>query len=729
MKPIAIALPLALLAASLGAQQPSPPAPSPSPSPSPTGTAAGDKQASPSDLQFPAQIEQVTVDVVVTDKKGVPITDLKTGDFTVLEDGKPQNVVTFDSVSVPAQPSATPPPKPKVSINTAPQLQTGRTFVLVFDDIHLTPFQAVRAKSAVVQFLKTGVREGDRVSLVATGGGAWWSTRMEAGREELITMVGRLEGRHIPDRSPERMTDYEAMRIHTYNDQQVEARVSRRFEQYGAVPAGGMGRGGDRGFDEPDPYVRGRAADVYFQSVSRNRITLQIVDRVLKSLESVKGRKSMILVSEGFIYDPNLDDFKKVVQSSRRSNMAIYFLDTRGLEGLPFFNSAEYGPALDTQDIGAAFADNLQEAEGAESLASDSGGFTVKNSNDLSKGIQRIADESRNYYLLGYNPSNATADGRFRKIEVKVARSNTRVRARKGYYAPLPPGKQAEEKKSGPDPVIQAALDSPFEVGEVPMRMTAYIFDETLLGKASVLIATDVDVREFGFEEKEGRFQDTLEFLLVVIHRETGEFFRYDQKIDMNLLPATRQRLTSAGFPLVRDFELSPGGYQSKMVVRDKNTGRIGTIVHEFEVPDLAQLRVSTPVISDTLQPAQQGSESGVPRPAVLARRAFPSGATLYCQFEVYGAAKDPKTGMPRVSAGYVIRNKAGAVMTQVAPTEIKPTSLGKLSRLMGTGLQDAAPGEYEFVLNLRDEIAGKDLELAEPFTVQEARMTFARPE
>ncbi|HET8645676.1 MAG TPA: VWA domain-containing protein, partial [Vicinamibacteria bacterium] len=313
----------------------------PSPSPSPLASPPADS------LQFPAQVEQVNVDVVVTDKKGAVINDLTAADFTVLEDGRPQQIVQFDSVTVPAAPSAMPPPRPRVSVNTAPELQTGRTFVVVFDDIHLTPFQANRAKSAVLQFLETGVREGDRVTLVATGGGAWWSTRMEAGREVLVNMVKRLEGRHIPDRSPERMTDYEAMRIHVYHDTQVEERVSRRFEQYGVVP-GATGRNSDRGFDGVDPYVRGRAADVYFQSVSRNRITLQVLDRVLKSLESVRGRKSMILVSEGFIYDPNLDDFKKVVQSSRRTNMAIYFLDTRGLEGLPFFTAPNTAPPSTT---------------------------------------------------------------------------------------------------------------------------------------------------------------------------------------------------------------------------------------------------------------------------------------------------------------------------------------------------------------------------------------------
>lgn len=718
MRPTAFFSLCALAAAPLLAQQPpAPPAPTPSPSATPAAAAPGD------DLKFPAQIEQVNVDVVVTDKNGVPIKDLRRDEFTVLEDGAPQQLANFEAVSLPDVPQTTPPPRPRISINTLPELQTGRTFVVVFDDIHLTPFQSARARAAVVQFLTNGVREGDRVTLVSTGGSAWWSTRMEAGREELVTMVKRLEGRHIPDRSPERMTDYEAMRIHVYNDKQVEDRVSRRFENYGVVNnsarQGANSGTGSSGFDEPDPYVRGKAADVYFQSVSRNRITLQVLDRVLGSLGLVKGRKAVILVSEGFIYDPNLDDFKKVVQSSRRSNAAIYFLDTKGLEGLPFFNSAEFGPALDTQDLGSALMDSLNEGEGSESIAADSGGFSVKNTNDLGKGITRIADESRTYYLMGYNPSNTTADGRFRKIEVKVSRKGVKVRARRGYYAPLAPGmRKADEKKGGPDPDIQAALDSPYEREDVPMRMTDYVFDETLLGKARVLVATDVDVRNFAFKEEGGRFKDTLEFLLVVAHRETGEFFRYDQKVEMNLQPATRDRLAATGFPLVRDFELAPGGYQAKMVVRDTNSRRVGTIVHEFTVPGLDTWRVSSPVISDSLQPAPEGSKE-VPRPVVLARRAFAPGSTLYCQFEVYGAAKDPKTNMPRVSAGYVIKAKDGTVVTQMAPSVINPTSLGKLSRLTGTGLQGAAPGDYELVLSFKDEIANKTMEVTEAFSIQ----------
>src|SRR5262249_30747275 len=152
--------------------------------------------------------------------KGAPISGLTKDLFSVSEDGNAQTVTTFEAVTVPATASAKPPEKPKVSTNIVHEVRTGRSFVIVFDDVHLTPFQAQRAKGAVGEFLRSGVREGDLVPLVATGGGAWWSTRMEAGRDELVAMVKRLDGRHIPDMSPERMSDYEAMRVHVYRDQQ-----------------------------------------------------------------------------------------------------------------------------------------------------------------------------------------------------------------------------------------------------------------------------------------------------------------------------------------------------------------------------------------------------------------------------------------------------------------------------------------------------------------------------
>jgi VWFA-related protein len=690
----------------------------PQPSPSPAAVEAP---------TFPSQVELVTVDAVVTDKKGSAVSGLTKDDFTILEDGQPQSIASFEAVNIPSAPSATPVPRPRVSTNILPPgaAHTGRSFTIVFDSLHLTPFQARRAKIAVAEFLKSGTREGDRVMLVGTGGEAWWSARMESGRDELTALLKRLDGRLIPDTGQDRVTDYEAMRIQVYDDQQVAQRVQRRFETYGVNPQGRAGSANNSGNVGPganttDPMVRGKATEIYFQAVARNRLTLEAMERALNALVGARGRKSLILVSEGFIYDPNMDEFKRVLEASRRSDVAIYFLDTRGLSGLPVEFTAEFGPAIDEQDIGAAFAESWEASEGAQGLSIDSGGFSVTNTNDLNKGIERIADEAKVYYLLGYNPTNTKHDGRFRKIQVKIARKGVDVRARKGYYATLEGGKSALTKKqpTNIDSAFQEALDSPFDADSIPLRMTAFTLDETMLGKAHVLVATDVDVRGFAFEQKEGRSTDTVEFLLVVSHRDSGEYFRYDQKVEMKLLPETRERLGKTWFNIMRDFELAPGGYQAKIVIRDKANGKIGTVTHNFEVPDLSQFRTSSPLISDVLQPAPEGSKAP-PRPALVVRRNFPSGAKLFCQFEVFGAAPEKGSGMPKVTAGYTIQRADGGVQMRVEPTPIRPTSLGKLSRLVGTTLGGFAQGDYELVLNLKDEVSGKTLEVREPFSVE----------
>jgi len=170
--------------------------------------------------------------------------------------------------------------------------------------------------------------------------------------------------------------------------------------------------------------------------------------------------------------------------------------------------------------------------------------------------------------------------------------------------------------------------------------------------------------------------------------------------------------------PIVRDFELAVGEYQAKVIVRDKRSGRVGTVMHEFEVPALDQFRTSTPVLSDTRTSAS--SEEGVPGGILtpLARREFGSGSQLLCQFEVYGAKKDPQSGMPRVLQGYVVKRPDGSVLAAMAPSMIKPTSIGHLSRVFGFRLADATPGEYDLMMTVRDDLGGKSIERHEPFTV-----------
>jgi hypothetical protein len=121
-------------------------------------------------------------------------------------------------------------------------------------------------------------------------------------------------------------------------------------------------------------------------------------------------------------------------------------------------------------------------------------------------------------------------------------------------------------------------------------------------------------------------------------------------------------------------------------------------------------------VISDTLLP--QPDKNAPPRAAVVVRRTF-APSMLYAQFEVYGAAREKGSAMPRVSAGYEIRRKGdGTVALKAEPTRITPTSLGKLARFVGASLEQVPDGDYEFVLTVTDQVANKTVEVREPFTL-----------
>jgi hypothetical protein len=411
---------------------------------------------------------------------------------------------------------------------------------------------------------------------------------------------------------------------------------------------------------------------------------------------------------------------KVLVEASLRVNVPVYFIDTRGLVGMPEALTAEFPSLFDVQDTVAVLATITRDAEGAENVALDTGGFAIKNTNDLSTGILRVSNESQAYYLLGYTPTSATRDGKFRKLEVRLDPAQAKglkARARRGYFAPEDGARVASVSKEK-DPEIALALDSPFEKREVPLRVTSFTFEETISSRASVMVAAEVDIRELAMREEEGRFKDDLAFLIELEHRETGEVFRYDQKIEMAMLPETRETLSRSGYPVARDFTLPRGGYQARVVVRDLGNGRIGSVIHDFEVPDLASFRLSTPLLADTLEKREPG-DAKPPRPVLQVRRVFAPDSTLYVQYSVFGAGKDETTRMPRVIAGYEIRRRdGGALFKSAAPTRINPTSLGSLIRLHGINLAGAPPGDYDLVLVARDEIGGKTVEVREPFAV-----------
>jgi VWFA-related protein len=682
---------------------------------------AGARQAAQVPPTFPRGVELVTVDVVVTDKAGNPVTGLTKDDFTVQDDGQLQPISSFQSIRLPpAAPSAggARPRRSGLGTNLAPIGPPGRSDVIIFDNLHLTPANARQAKAAVASFIETSVGEGDRVTLIATGGGPWWSTTMPQGRADILDLLKGLEARKFPENATDRLTDYEAMRIYVMHDTALAGRVQERLDRFGT----GKSRQASQQMQEErnnqtlpgviDPYIENLATQTYLKARTRLRATLAVLERAVNSLAGLSDRKAVLLVSEGFVYDTSEDAFQSVTEAARRANASLYFLDTKGLEVSPLY-SAQFGALPPERDLMAAIADTTRDGDGAEALARDTGGFSVRSTNDLSAGMLHIGTDSRNYYLLGFDPpADAPRDGRFRKITVKVRGRNLTVRARKGYYAPRDgaPLPAAPETK---DLQLQEALDAPYPAPDIPLRTTAYVVQESALGKARVLIASEADVSKASFQEAEGGARASLDVLLVVADRHSGEVQRYDQKIDLQRKP--QGSAAAPWYSITREFDLAPGSYQAKLVVRDVQSKRLGTVMYDFEVPVLDSWWVSTPILTDTLQ---RSAGQGAILPVVLVRRTFAPQGVLYCRFDVSGAQKDKATGLPRVSSGHRLRRVDGTVVSHNDPSPILPTTLGGVTRMIGIPLDGLTPGDYDLLLTIRDELSGKSQELVEPLEI-----------
>jgi hypothetical protein len=432
----------------------------------------------------------------------------------------------------------------------------------------------------------------------------------------------------------------------------------------------------------------------------------------------------VILVSEGFIHDTQQQEFRWVAEASWAANAVVYFLNLRGVESMPTLIEADRtGPianasfeeeAAQVRDISRSRQYGTYEADGANSLALDSGGFTVK-TNDLSKGLWRIVRESRTYYLLGYEPTNSRRDGSFRRIQVDVARPGVEVRARKGYYGPSDTPTQ-DSRSEQLDQVVGEGLVSPYQHEAIPMRVTDYALGETNEGLVRVLLAAEVDPAALAFDERAGRFVSSLASHIRLSSRDAEEVYSHERTIDLDLSPQVRARMTQTWIPVSGSFELPAGTYQAQVLVQEAKSGRIGTVRHEFPVPEVGPFRISTPILTDTFMghPSEAG---GAPFPVPLARRRFVSGVEIACIFDVFGAARDKETNAARVALSYGIRRVDGPP-AKLHTRAVEPGEDGRLSQRIKVPLRGAPPGAYEIVLSLFDELSGQTVEQREAFEV-----------
>jgi VWFA-related protein len=678
-------------------------------------------QEPPAPPSFPASVEQVVVDAVVLDETGAAVTGLSRDDFLVAEDGRPQAVASFEAVEVRDEAKPAPVARAGVASNAAPASVARRTLVIVFDDLGLDPARGERARTAVGAFVRTEARDGDQLALVSTSGGARWVARTREELEDLLDVVARLRGLRVSDPPAERMTETEACRVHVQRDGRTTALVIERYQ------ASGMAIG--RGIEQ---LVAADAAAACQRATTRARQVLEVLGRCARSLQGVRGRKAVVLVSPGFLEDAAATDYQRVREACREANVAVYFLNAAGLEAPPTslavdppfpFRAPGAGeeppstePGTRQENLaGAGWAPDRDAAAGGERVADDTGGFVVRDTNDLAGGLRRVARDARAYYLLGYVSTNAARDGRYHKITVRLSpraaagRERWKVRARRGYNAPTEAG-------PGPTPSrvedeLQRVLDSPVGRGDLPLRVAAYTLEDSPKepGAIRCRVVTELDPRTLAAAG--GRPADAgVDVAYETLPRDGGPGERLSKRVKPSAAEG-RDWLT-----VLQDLAVSPGVHRLTVAARDAASGRFGSVSVRLDVPPTRAFRVSTPVVS----PAGPAGAAPATRAAGAADREFTPADHVQVAFAVYGARSDPGSGGPRLSVSYAVV-PAGDGTSPARFTRVASDATGAFQPRVEFGAAELAPGPFLFVGRVVDEVAGRQVTFTEPFTVASA--------
>jgi VWFA-related protein len=712
-------------------------------------TAVGSAQEQRSVPVFPARAEAITADVVVLDKQGRPVRGLTKADFTLLEDGRPQTIVGFEAREL-TSPSRDAPREgavtdERVAENRRSSQLGGRTFAFLLDDLGTEVLPMEEVKRAMATWLHDKADPRDEVTLATTSGDAWWSDRVGRGSSDLLAVLKRVKGKKPRQPPHEWMSDWEAYRIAVYEDPTGGAAASGGLESTGGGPPSSPGAAPAAAAGVPNPLgrisdrvlsrwrtttrnpgnVQMRAMELYDALTRRIQAVMSAVERLSRGLAGFRGRKSILIFSDGFLNDTNQGVFDRAIDASQRGNTAVYFIDAKGLAGQSFYG-ADRGTAPSSGDVGViSMEETFLETAGTEALAESTGGASIRNTNDLLGGLDRLAQESSVYYLLGYQPEKSP-DGKWHRLEVKVSRPGVKVRARRGYQAtspvllaPLqkaskPTGREKGPSKGPTRPLDPAVMTSGAD-DRIALRVAPYVLEADQRGLARVLVALEVDTSTVGFEGGGGRRRATLDLTILGLSRDQPRLFPIDERMTLDL----EGQAAGGWMTLSREVRLPAGVSQVRVLVRDVTTARAGTVTQRLVVPDLDRPYLATPVLTDRINTSRGGSPTLVP----VAHRRFRPDGWLYCMYEVFGLTDSQGNATMRVAGGYLLQAAGGRVVTAAAPTPIAVALGGHVIRMLALPLRGLEEGDYELVLEVVDQGSGRRLDAHERFTVErEAR-------
>ena len=555
-----------------GAQAPAPPAPGLS--------------TRPADIPvIKADTRLVLIDVVVRGKNDLPVRGLKAGDFTLVEDGKPQQIKFFDEHTTPAQAAGAAPARPRVlppnQYTNVPEGDSGAALTVILLDTLNTPMlDQAYGRQQLLKFLATMPR-GQKAALFTLGSRLRVVQGFTGNTDELVAAANRLSSKPSPLLTSENETQ---------TTEDSTTRMENELGPFGAQAAENLRQG---------------LADVEaLRTDQRVAITLEALVQLSRSLSGYAGRKNLLWLSGGFPFglgadlnltDPmrNLRNYAPAVRETSgqlaAAQVAVYPIDIRGLvttgvdisssglgsTGFSRRGGSRYGALLDRQSQGL----NNDHATMNE-IAEETGGEAFYNTNGLATAMNKTIQQTSTYYTLAYIPGNRDWNGKFRKVMIKLDRRDARLDYRRGYFG-------SPEQHLTPND-SQRLLAGALQRG-TPDATSLFFLVRVSPPDASrktVQINFSIDPRHLTLTDlPTGRKHALVELMGIAWDKNGRDGGHFSGTLDANLTPATFARVMQGGLPARQELDLKPGSYHLRVGVMDRSNQNLGTIDVPLTVP------------------------------------------------------------------------------------------------------------------------------------------------
>ena len=641
----------------------------------------------------------VSVDVVVRDESGAIVRGLTQADFTILEDGRPQKIDTFTFQEITDRPrppletsvlagvedrlreevsrvaGTTPDKQPENVGSPAPELAGRRLVVLLFDVSSMQPEEVQRAVDSATKYAQESMAEADLVAVVTIGTTLNVLTDFTSERGEVVGALQSLaysDGTAVPP-----------VAIATAATDEAEA------ESATEVAA-------DEGFD-----------------TFNNDVRLRALKTLADTLAPIDQKKAILYFSAGMARngEDNQVELRAAINAAIRGNVAIYPVDSRGLEAVVPGGDARRasgrGVALFSGQNVARQFQQLTASQGTlTTLAADTGGRAFTDTNDFGEAFSRVQRDLSAYYLIGYSSTNPARDGRFRRIQVRVNRRNTRVEARNGYYAERD---FANTNRRDREAQLEEQLAAAVSSTDVPMIVGTGVFRQAP-DRFHVPIA--VAIPGSAIPVPAGSTKVTLDIRGLIRDEQGRSIGRIRETMDV---PAG-QGATLAGKQVLyqSDVMLPPGRFSVKVVVRENFSGAVGSFEAPIVVPPMRDgLKVSSVVLSTQLQPAPQ-NRSGNP----LVRdgqqllpnltRVVQRAQNMYFYYEVYDPALAEQMADLRTSLAFYRGDVKVYETPLVERTLVDEAQRRAVVFQFQVPATQFTPGTYTCQVNIIDAVANR---------------------